>query len=85
MRVGVFLELSSPSANLLKARVSEGWSSDITTEVPRTSSMAIAGLPSVPTEASPARAEVLVWRGGMTIQEFSLNIPLRVRMSRKSG
>ena len=60
VRLGVFLELSSPSANLSKAQVSEGWSSNITTEVPGTSLMAVAGLPSVPTEASPVRAEVLV-------------------------
>ena len=43
-RVGVLLKLSSPSANLLKAWGSEGWSSDITMEVPGTFLMAVAGL-----------------------------------------
>ena len=59
MRVGVLLELSSPLANLSKAQTSKG-SSNITTEVPGASLMAVAGLPSVPTEASPARVEFLV-------------------------
>ena len=37
-------------------------------EVLGASSIAVTGLPSVPTEALPARAEFLVWWGGMTIQ-----------------
>ena len=55
-RVNVLLELSSLSANLSKAQVSEGWSSDITTEVLGASSIVMTGLPSVSTRALPARA-----------------------------
>ena len=67
-KVGVLLTLSSLSANLSKAWASEGWSSDITTEVLGASSIMVTGLPSVSAGALPARAEFRVWRGGMTIQ-----------------
>ena len=66
-KVGVLLALSSPLSNLSKARVSEGWSLYITTEVLEASSNAVTGSPSVLAGASPARAEFQVWWGGMTI------------------
>ena len=91
-RVSVLLALSSPLANLSKARASKGWSSDIMTEILGASSIAVTRSPLVSTGASPARAEFQVWRGGMTIQGVSSNILLSVRielkggvMSRKSG
>ena len=68
MKVGVLLALSSPSANLSKAQVSEGWSSDITTEVLGASLIVVTGLPSVSAGASPARVEFWVLWGGMMIQ-----------------
>ena len=67
MKVRVLLVLSSPSANLLKARASAGWLLDITTEVLEDSSIA-TGSPSVSAGVSPARAEFWVWQGGMTTQ-----------------
>ena len=67
-KVGVLLVLSSPSANLLKARASEGWSSDITTEALGASSIMVTGSPLVSAGVWLARAEFQVWRGGMMTQ-----------------
>ena len=39
-------------------------------EVLGASLMVVTGSPLVPTEALPARAEFLVWQGGMMIQEL---------------
>ena len=67
-KVSVFLVLSSPSANLLKAWASVGWSSDITMEVLEASLIAVTGSPLVSAGAWLARAEFRVWQGGMTTQ-----------------
>ena len=85
MKVGVLLALSSPSASLSKAQESEGWSSDIMTEVLGASSIVVTGSPSVSTGASPARVEFWVWWGGMTIQGVSSNILLSVEIKLKRG
>ena len=84
-RVSVLLALSSPLANLSKARASEGWSSDIMTEILGASSIPVIGSPSVSTGALPARPEFWVWRGGMMIQCISSNILLSVRIKLKGG
>ena len=67
-KVGVLLILSSPLANLLKARTSAGWSSDITMEVLGASLIAVMGSPSMSAVAWLVRAEFQVWQGGMTTQ-----------------
>ena len=67
-KVRVLLVLSSLSANQLKARASEGWSSDIMTEVLGESLIAVMGSPLVSVGVSPTSAEFQVWQGGMTIQ-----------------
>ena len=53
-KVSILLVLSSPSANLLKAQVSAGWSLDITTEVLEDSSITVTGSPLVSAGVSPA-------------------------------
>ena len=52
-------------------------------EVLGASSMAVTGSPSVPTEASPMRAEFQVWQGGMMIQGVGSNILLSVGIELK--
>ena len=67
-KVGVFLVLSSPLANQLKARASAGWSSDIMTQVLGESLIVVTGSPSASAGVLPASTEFQVWRGGLTIQ-----------------
>ena len=67
-KVGVLLVLSSPLANLLKARASAGWLSAITTEVLEDSFIMVTGSPLVSAGVLPVRAEFWVWQGGMTTQ-----------------